>query len=283
MATRLKKIKVNEVSLVSRPAIAKEFMLFKSEDGAQEEPVVVEEVAKNEQPVVEAPVVEAAPEVVKEPEPVPEPAIDTMKEAEPEVEKAKMESCKGCKKLFKPEELEGGECKECGKPVKKEAVETVSKELELAKQLESERIQKEALMKELDELKKAAEVQKEAEITKEFIEKAAVDMKHVPTVSAAVFGPVLRQAAKKLEKSEFDAIYNALKASNEFIAKNNQLSKELGVGGEDLSADPASQLDSIAKSIVQKDSSLTFAKAYQLACERNPQIYAEHVRQARNR
>ena len=252
MATRLKKIKVNEVSLVTRPAIAKEFMLFKSEDGAQEAPVVTEDIIKEEQPITEAP-----SEIVKE-----EPVVEVA-----EVEKGK----KGKKEPKKPVEKEA-------EPVVEEPV---SKEMELAKQLEESRIQKEALMKELEEFKKQAEVMKEAEITKEFIEKAAVDMKHVPTVSAANFGPVLKAASKKLEKSEFDAIYTALKAANEFIGKNSQLTKELGVGGEDLSSEPAAQLDAIAKSLQEKDGSITYAKAYTLACEKNPQIYAQHVRNAR--
>jgi hypothetical protein len=92
---------------------------------------------------------------------------------------------------------------------------------------------------------------------------------------------VLKHAAEKLEKGDFDAIYGALKAANDYIKSNSVLTKELGVGGEDLSAAPAEQLDAIAKSYVQKDTSLTYAKAYQLACEKNPQIYAEHVRNAR--
>jgi hypothetical protein len=255
MAQRLKKIKVNEVSLVTRPAIAKEFLLYKSEDGAQEAPVMVEEIIKEEQPITEAP-----SEIVKE-----EPVITD------EVEKGK-------KNKKEPKPKDG---------VKKEeepVVEApISKEMELAKQLEDERVQKEALIKELDELKKQAEVMKEAEITKEYIAKAAVDMKFVPTVSAAQFGPVLKAAAKKLEKSEFDAIYTALKAANEFIGKNNQLAKELGVGGEDLSGEPAAQLDALAKQMVQKDTSITYAKAYTLACEQHPDIYAQHVRDARRR
>jgi hypothetical protein len=295
MATRLKKIKVNEVSLVSRPAIAKEFLLFKSEDGSQEEPVMVEEIQKEEQPVEEV--------AKAEPEPVLEQAIDTMKEAEdvekgkdkkskdkpkpvkkeeaePEIEKAKMEACKECKKMYPVEKLEDGVCKGCAKPVKKEE-EPLSKEAELAKQLEEERVQKEALMKEIEDLKKQAFLAKEAEITKEYIEKASIDMKHVPNVSAAVFGPVLKHAAEKLEKGDFDAIYGALKAANDYIKSNSVLTKELGVGGEDLSAAPHEQLEAIAKSLQDKDSSLTHAKAYQLACEKNPQIYAEHVRNAR--
>ena len=255
MATRLKKIKVNEVSLVTRPAIAKEFLLYKSEDGAQEAPVVTEEIIKEEQPITEAPA-----EIVKE-----EPVVEVA-----EVEKGKDKKEKKPKPVKKEEE-----------PVVEAVPEVVTKEMELAKQLEESLVQKEALMKELDELKKSAEIAKEAEITKEYIAKAAVDMKFVPTVSAANFGPVLRAASKKLEKSEFDAIYTALKAANEFIGKNSQLTKELGVGGEDLSSEPAAQLDAIAKSLQEKDGSITYAKAYTLACEKNPQIYAQHVRDAR--
>jgi hypothetical protein len=257
MATRLKKIKVNEVSLVTRPAIAKEFLLYKSEDGAQEAPVVSEEIIKEEQPITEAP-----SEIVKE-----EPVVEVA-----EVEKGKKEK--------KPKPVKKEEEPVAEEPVVEKA-EVITKEMELEKQLEESRIQKEALMKELEEFKKQAEIMKEAEITKEYIAKAAVDMKFVPTVSAANFGPVLKAASKKLEKSEFDAIYTALKAANEFIGKNSQLTKELGVGGEDLSGEPAAQLDALAKQLVQKDTSITYAKAYTLACEQHPEIYAQHVRNAR--
>lgn len=258
MATRLKKIKVNEVSLVTRPAIAKEFLLYKSEDGAQEAPVVTEEIVKEEQPITEAP-----SEIVKE-----EPVVEVA-----EVEKGKDKKEKKPKPVKKEEEP-APEVEKAAEP------EVVTKEMELAKQLEESRIQKEALMKELDELKKAAEIAKEAEITKEFIAKADKELKHVPTVVASKFGPVLKAASQKLTKEEYDAIYTAL-AGAEAIIKASSLTKELGVGGEDLSAEPAAQLDAIAKSLQEKDGSITYAKAYTLACEKNPQIYAQHVRNAR--
>jgi hypothetical protein len=261
MTTRLKKVKVHEVSLVTRPAIGRQFLLYKSEDGLQEEDTMTEEITKTEveEPVVEAPVTEvvSVPEVQKEEVPAVVLAVEPVVEAIPEpiVEKA-----------AEPE------------------VQVVSKEMEeLSKALEAQRIEKEALMKELEELKKAAYEARQVEITKAYIEKASVDMKHIPTVVADKFGPVLKAASEKLEKQEFDAIYSALKAASTFIAQNSTLTKELGVGGEDLSADPAAQLDSIAKSIVQKDTNLTYAKAYEMACMNNPKLYAEHVRQARNR
>jgi DNA repair exonuclease SbcCD ATPase subunit len=281
MATKLKKIKVNEVSLVTKPAIAKEFLLYKSEDGPMEVPIM-EEITKTEEPVVEeaAPV---EPEITKAEEPVVvevppvEHAIDTQK-AEEKVEKVK---CPECGQEIDEEEARGMKkgdmCKACAgkKGVKKEVD-------EIAKALEQERIEKAALVARIEELEKAANEAKQAEITKAYIEKAAVDLKHVPGVTAQTIGPILKSAADKLEKSEFDTLYEALKSASAFIKANSRLTKELGVGGEDLSADPAAQLDAIAKSYVQKDTKLTYAKAYSLACEQNPQIYAQHVRQARS-
>lgn len=291
MATRLKKVKVNEVSLVTRPAINKQFLLYKSEDGMEEENMVEEvvkteevtetpaielvtpepvvEVAKEEAPVVEAPVVEAPVEVAKE-EPAPEPVV------EPIIEKAEPIMCSECGKEMGDEE--GEMHKACGEKGK------VKKEMEdISKALELERIEKAALIKEVEELKKAAELAKQVEITKAFIQKAATELKSVPTVVPETFGPVLKAAADKLDKAEFDALYGALVAASTFISKNAALTKEFGVGGQDLSADPAAQLDSIAKSYVVKDTALTYAKAYVLACEANPHIYAQHVKQSRNR
>lgn len=284
MATRLTKMKINEVSLVTRPAIAREFLLYKSEDMALEVPVV-EEIVKTEEPVVEAPA-----EVPAEPV---EPAIDCQKEAEPapevvvEAPVEKEVKCPECGQVIDEEEAkkmkEGESCKACGdKKVKKEAEDLVQKQVEdISKALEQERLEKAAVMAELAELKKAAEIEKEAKITKEFIEKAAVELKNIPTLVPATFGPVLKAASYKLEKSEFDALYAALQAASVFIQKNAMLTKELGVGGEDLSADPAQQLDAIAKSYVSKDAKMTYAKAYELACMNNPAVYAQHVRQAR--
>jgi hypothetical protein len=266
MAQRLKKIKVNEVSLVTRPAIAKEFLLYKSMDG---ETMENEEIVKAETTEV----VEAETEAVekgkdkkeKKPKPV-------KKEDEAEVEKKGEPVCKKCGKVHKEEEP-------C--PVKKEE-EPISKEEELSKALEAIQVEKAALAAKVEELEKAAYAAKQTEITKAFVEKAATELKHVPTVVAAKFGPVLKSASEKLAKEEYDAIYAALVGAEAFI-KSSSLTKELGVGGEDLSAEPAAQLDAIAKSIQDKDPALSHAQAFSKACDLNPQLYNEHVRAARRR
>lgn len=265
MAQRLKKIKVNEVSLVTRPAIAKEFLLYKSMEGEtmENEEIVKAETAE-EVVYAETEAVEKGKKGKKEPKKPVE------KEAEAEVEKKDEPVCKKCGKVHKEEEP-------C--PVKKEE-EPVSKEAELSKALEAIQIEKAAMAAKIAELEKAAFDAKQVEITKEFIAKADKELKHVPQVIPSKFGPVLKSASEKLTKEEYDAIYAALVGA-EAIIKASSLTKELGVGGEDLSAEPAQQLEAIAKSIQEKDASLTHAKAYTLACERNPQIYAEHVRASR--
>ena len=281
MATRLKKVKVNEVSLVTRPAINRQFLLYKSEDGMEEENMVEEIVKTEETPVVEEQLVtEPVAEVTKEEAPVVEPIVEAPVEVakeEPapvEVEKAK--TCKECGKEMGEEE--GEMHKACGEKGK------IKKEMEdISKQLEAERIEKAAIIAELAELRKAAELAKQVEITKAFIHKAATELKDVPTMVPETFGPVLKAAADKLDKAEFDAIYSMLVAASTFINKNATLTKELGVGGQDLGSDPAAQLDAIAKSYVVKDTQLTYAKAYSMACDANPHIYAQHVKQARNR
>ena len=265
MATRLKKVKVHEVSLVTRPAINKQFLLYKSEDAVPEDEIMVEEiVTKTEETTTETQLVTEAPvEVAKEETPVEE----VIKE-EPVVEAPIEVPIEVVKETPSPE------------PV----VEVVNKELEdVTKALEQERVEKAAILAELAELRKAAEFTKQVEITKAFIHKAATELKDVPTMVPETFGPVLKAAADKLDKAEFDAIYSMLVAASTFINKNAALTKELGVGGQDLSADPAAQLDSIAKSYVVKDTTLTYAKAYSMACDANPHIYAQHVKQARNR
>jgi hypothetical protein len=272
MATRLKKVKVNEVSLVTRPAINRQFLLYKSEDGMEEENMVEEIVKTEETPVVEEQLVtEPVAEVTKEEAPAIElePVAEVVKEETPVVEEPVVEVAKE---------------EPAPEPVPEPVVEVVNKELEdVTKALEQERIEKAAILAELAELRKAAELSKQVEITKAFITKAATELKDVPTMVPETFGPVLKAAADKLDKAEFDAIYGMLVAASTFIHKNSTLTKELGVGGQDLSADPAAQLDSIAKSYVVKDTTLTYAKAYSMACDANPHIYAQHVKQARNR
>ena len=271
MATRLKKVKVNEVSLVTRPAINRQFLLYKSEDGMEEE-TMVEEVIKTEEvtetPALELVTPEPVAEVTKEEAPVEEPIVEAP------VEVAKEEPA--------PEPIPEPVVEKAVEPIPEPVI--VNKELEdVTKALEQERIEKAALVAELTELKKAAEIAKQVEITKAFIHKAATELKSVPTVVPETFGPVLKAAADKLDKAEFEAIYSVLTAAANFITQNSSLTKELGVGGQDLSADPAAQLDSIAKSYVVKDTQLTYAKAYSMACDANPHLYAQHVKQARNR
>ena len=270
MATKLTKMKIKEVSLVSRPAIAKEFLLFKSMDG---ETMDTEEIIKAD--ATEEVVKADTEEIEKGKKGKKEPKKPVEKEAE--VEKAKEGACKECKKMFPVEELsKEGLCKECAGKVKKEE-EPVSKEAELIKSLE---IEKAALASKVAELEKQAFEAKQMEITKEFIAKADKELRHVPTVIPSKFGPVLKSAFEKLTKEEYDTIYGALVGA-EAIIKGSPAFKELGVGGEDLSSEPSAQLDAIAKSYQEKDTSLTFAKAYEQACMNNPAIYAAHVHNAR--
>jgi hypothetical protein len=281
MATKLKKIKVNEVSLVTKPAIAKEFLLFKSEDGQSVEvPDMADEIIKTEETQVEAPVVKEEPVVEAE-----KPAIDTQKAVEEPV--AKEVKCPTCGQKVDEAEAkkmkDGESCKACqDKKVKKDAEDLITKQIEdIQKALEAERVEKAALTAKVAEQEKAAFESKQTEITKAYITKVATELHEIPGTTAQVFGPILKSAADKLEKAEFDVIYEALKSASAFIKANSRLTKELGVGGEDLSADPAAQLDAIAKTYVQKDTKLTYAKAYSIACDNNPQIYAQHVRQVR--
>jgi hypothetical protein len=244
MVAKLSKLKIREVSLVGKPAINIDFMLFKSE--TMETPIEVTEVLAAEQPVepvVETPVVEPVVETPVAEVPVEEPVV-----AEPEV---------------------------VVEPVVEEPVITKSAD---AIELEKANIEKAALLAEIAELRKAAAIEKDAKITKEFIAKTATELKSLPAITADSFGPILKSASFKLTGDEFGAIYAALQAASNFIAQNATLTKELGVGGEDLSAEPAAQLDAIAKSMVTKDANLTYARAYSLACDANPQIYLQHVK-----
>lgn len=257
MVAKLSKLKINEVSLVTTPAIGVDFLLYKSEDGNMEPIIEVTEVVAAEQPV--EPVVEPVVEIVPEPtiEPVVEPVVEVVVPVEEPVVVPETEVV--------PE------------PVVEEVL-TKSAE---AVELEKANIEKAALMAEIAELRKAAALAKDAEITKSFITKAATELKSLPAVTPEAFGPVLKSASYKLDTAEFQAIYAALQAASNFIAQNATLTKELGVGGEELSAEPAAQLDAIAKSYIAKDAKLNYARAYSLACDANPGIYLQHVKNAR--
>ncbi len=259
MAKLLKKLKINEVSLVSRPAINKRFTLFKS----VEDEKMVEEIKTIEERILDTPV-ETPAEVT---EPTPEP-VD--KECP-----LKKKVCPTC-----GQEHSAGEC-----PGK------VTKSVEdLQKEVETEKLEKEALTKELAELRllkeqveKQAAIEKEMRITKEFIQKAATDMKFIPGVIAEGFGVVLKEASEKLAPETYKVIYDALSGASKVLGANNQLTKEIGTTADlSVGETPASQLDAIAKSMVMKSGEqLSYAEAYTKACMENPKIYGQHVAESK--
>jgi fructose-1,6-bisphosphatase len=71
-------------------------------------------------------------------------------------------------------------------------------------------------------------------------------------------------------------IRDSLKTANETVAKS-ALMDELGVSGESGSAgDAMEKLDSLAKQLVEKDTSLTSQQAFAQVLKSNPDLYNQY-------
>lgn len=97
----------------------------------------------------------------------------------------------------------------------------------------------------------------------------------LPT-SAEDLGPVLKAVAAA-NADAFTKVEALLKAANEAITKGN-LYKELGNGHSTLeTGDAMTQLNTIAKSMIDTDSTLTKEKAFAKACTSNPKLYDQYL------
>ncbi len=126
-----------------------------------------------------------------------------------------------------------------------------------------------------------AKAERDARLTREYIAKAET-LTALP-IKKDEFGPVLKAAAEKLTKDEFDAIDTVLKAANEQIAKGD-LFKSLGANGDGPKLEGAKATATAKAAELRKaDPKLTEAAAMQQVFKADPELaaaYQDEVRAA---
>jgi hypothetical protein len=89
-------------------------------------------------------------------------------------------------------------------------------------------------------------------------------------------GTVLKNIANAVSAKDAEYLDTVLKTANETVAKS-ALMDELGVSGESGSAgDAMEKLDSLAKQLVEKDTSLTSQQAFAQVLKSNPDLYNQY-------
>lgn len=150
---------------------------------------------------------------------------------------------------------------------------------ELAKSLHDED-QRESIAKAEQLVKKANERAEQAEtiakaerdhrLNQEFISKARA-LTNLP-ISAEEFGPVLKRLHDVMDEADVEAIEKALRAANEITA---DYFTEVGKRGDNALIND--RLDSVAKSMVEKNSDLSMEQARAKALEADPSLYDEYL------
>jgi|SRR6185437_15983612 len=153
--------------------------------------------------------------------------------------------------------------------------------LEKAEEREKEATRKaDEAMAKAEAADKIAKEERDTRVTQEFITKAE-GYKALP-VKATDFGPVLKRAAEKLEKADFDVIEELLKAADEQIARGS-LFKEMGanVGGSVLPSDALGELQRKAEELRKSDSNLSKADAEMRVMKEDPDLQARYLAEQR--
>jgi hypothetical protein len=156
---------------------------------------------------------------------------------------------------------------------------------ELAKSLDDEGADREAVNKALEIVGKAEQRAKAAEeiakaerdlrLEREFVAKAAEF--NLP-VKSADLGPVLKRAAENLEEDDFKTIIKCLRAASASEDYGVNLYGEVGKRGGGDNADILSSVEAAAQEIVGKSADVTTEAATLQVLMENPRAYDEYMR-----
>lgn len=140
---------------------------------------------------------------------------------------------------------------------------------ELKKALEKEQTEKRLLAERVEKI----ELARRNEL---YISKAA-EFDYLPGAKPDDFGPMLSKIDAALTDPERQTFWTYLRSANQAI-KHSHLFGERGVEGAGGLGDsePEIALRKIAKSKMDADSKLDFAKAYQAAITENPKLYEQY-------
>lgn len=138
--------------------------------------------------------------------------------------------------------------------------------------------------KEADALRKAEEAERIAKeerdtrLNREFVVKAE-DFKSL-SIEPAKFGPILKSAADKLEKADYEELERVLKAAEEQVAKG-ALFDELGAAGSRSASGAYEEATKKAEEIRKADSSLSPEQALEKAFEADPELQTRYLAEMR--
>jgi hypothetical protein len=142
----------------------------------------------------------------------------------------------------------------------------------------AEEDRKEATRK-AEEAERIAKEERDTRLNKEFVVKAE-GFKGL-TVEAAKFGPILKAASEKLDKSDFDELDRILKAADEQIVKG-ELFKEAGGHGP-APSDAFEEATRKAEELRKSDSSLTKEQALEKALDADSDLQSRYLAEMRSR
>jgi hypothetical protein len=258
LANILKDVTVDEVSLVTKPAINRKFLLYKSMD--------VDNMAKLEKEMKD-----------EDEETTEDESEETDEEQETEDEEGTEAHGKNSKKVKKGiDSMENENVivyeSEVNALITKALTE---KDAEIAALKKAAEDEKTRLQKDFETVNKALEIEKSIRITKEFVDIAKADMPSLVGTTPDKFGLVLKEMSEKLSKETYTAVVDVLKTSSAFIEKSNGLTKEFGTSAVP-SGSSHEKLAGIANSYISKDSSMTYAKAFLKAYGENPELAKQY-------
>lgn len=128
------------------------------------------------------------------------------------------------------------------------------------------------------ELEETLRLEKEEKSKKEFISKA-LEFDSL-NVKAEELGLVLKSISEKAPEG-FEKIMTILKSANEAI-KQGGLFKEVGTNGTNSENTAWGKIESMAKTMVQKDVNMTQAQAIAKVLNQNPELYNEYLKEGGN-
>lgn len=292
---KLEDLDVREVSLVSRPAIGRKYLLTKSADSSGQTP-------SDELPLGDSTKTEAGTSPADLGDQIMnEKLLELLKSAkiddetltgalnailEAEVPEEVMKSFYELAGFEIPKEEVIVE-KEVEKIVEVEVEkkeDTTDDKTEVLKDLKPEQLaifketqaELEVVKKSLAEQAMKADEERQVRITKEFVQKASKDYDHLP-FNADDLGPVLKAVSEKLDEADSKTVFDIFNAANEAIEKSDQLVEKGSAGEADGTKSTGGEAAWVteAKKIHEAGETDTFELAVAKLADEKPQIFAE--------
>ena len=137
-----------------------------------------------------------------------------------------------------------------------------------------------ALRKQADEAAAIAKAERDRRVTSEFVAKADADFRCVGG-NPDEFGPILKRASETLDKADYDALEQRLRAANAQI-ETSAIFKAMGANGDgDARIGVDGEVTRKAQELRKNDSSLSLVEAKARVFAENPDLAARHLQNVR--